>query len=444
MNETLVSVNESLNSNTLRLEISQSHPNFFTASVKVDSAIVDALYQETSFMQQRHTLTQGFTRGATPLRYIEKTYKNNITAHIEEFLYNYLIKGFLYDELRNKKLIFAGEPKVNTIELSQGNDGLFCFDFTIPESLALRGWKYYSFRPPKRKNYRDLDRQVEFFLRAEEELTQQKMDSHQKTAINDWVCFELGLLNKDKHPILGINNQIFWVKIGNEEVDLPLQELLCDKMVGDQIYSHADVLQSFFSKKIDTHYLFTIIIKDIVSDSVFSVDEFKNKFRLRTNKEMHKKLIEVFSFRNDLSQRREMVEEVFKLLLNQHPVEAPGHLVLRQQNSLMLLIQENPDYRVYRTQENFEKNIHLLAKKQVKEAILIDQLAVKENISLNHQDVKHYFNLLKRPRTKEFLYFDLPPTKTYGQEVPLHEEVLKSYCLREKTLNYVIYHLTRK
>jgi FKBP-type peptidyl-prolyl cis-trans isomerase (trigger factor) len=341
-------------------------------------------------------------------------------------------------------MLFAGEPKVNTIELSQGNDGLFSFDFTIPENLALRGWKYYSFRPPKRKNYRDLDRQVEFFLKAEEELTQQYTDSHQKIAINDWVCFELGLLNKEQHPILGINNQNFWVKIGNEEVDLPLQELLCGKMVGDQIYSNADVLQSFFSKKIDTHYLFTITIKDIVSDSIFSVDEFKNKFRLRTNKEMHKKLIEVFSFRNDLSQRREMVEEVFKLLLNQHPVEAPPHLVLRQQNNLMLLIQENPDYRAYRTQENFEKNIHLLAKKQVREAILIDQLAVKENISLNHQDVKHYFNLLKRPRTKEFLYFDLPPTKIYGQEVPLHEEVLKSYCLREKTLNYVIYHLTRK
>ncbi len=442
MNEVLLASNQSLNENALQLEITQSHPKFFTATVKVLSPLIDALYQETSRMQQRHLHTHGFARGTTPLQYIETTYRNHLTEHLKEFLYHYFIKGFLYQELRAKKVIFAGEPKIISVTMEPGKDAHFIFEFTVPDLLALRGWKYYSFRSPKRKNYRDLDRQVEYFLKAEEEIAQK--NSTQKIQVNDWICLEICVVGKDHHPLLPITHQNFWLKIGNEEVDVPYQELLCGKKVGDQFFSQDDCLQEFFSKRLDTQYSFSIVIKDIIPYAVFSVDEFKTKFRLRTNKEMHKKMIEVFSFRNDLSQRRETVEEVFKLLLTQHPLEAPGHLVLRHLSKLMLSIQENPDYQVYRTQQNFEKNVQLLAEKQVKETILIDQLAVKENISLSHQDIKQYLNLLKRPRIKEFIYFELPFTKTNGQETPLHEEELKRYCLREKTLNYVIYHLTRK
>ncbi len=444
MNEVLPISDQSSNQAHLKLEITNTHPKFFTAVVTVSADLIDSLYKEASRMQQRHTHTHGFARGDTPLQYIESKYRNYITEHLKEFTYKYLVKAFLYQELRAKKLIFAGEPKITSLTIEQGKAGNFTFEFTIPEILAVRGWKYYSFRPPKRKNYRDLDRQVEFFLKSEEETAQKNNATAHTIQVNDWVCFDISLVEKGGKPILSIAHQNFWLKIGNEEIDAPFRELLCNRKIEEQFLSSADCLQEFFSERIDTQYLFSITIKDIVPDSLFSVEEFKTKFRLRTNKEIHKKLIEVFSYRNDLSQRRETVEEVFKLLLSQLPIEAPGHLVLRHQDMLMNDIQESPDYQVYRTQPNFEKNMRLLAEKQVKETILIDQLAVRENISLNHQDIKHYLNILKRPRTKEFIYFELPSTKINGQEIPLHEEILKRYCLREKTLNYVIYHLTRK
>ncbi len=428
----------------LRLEVTNDHPKFFTATVTVAAGLIDSLYKEASRMQQRHTYTHGFARGDTPLQYIENKYRNYITDHLKEFMYKYLVKGFLYQELRTKKLIFAGEPKVVALNVEQGKDASFTFEFTVPEILAVRGWKYYSFRPPKRKNYRDLDRQVELFLKGEEEIAQKHSALSHIVHVNDWVHFDICLVEKDTKPVLSIEHQNFWLKIGNEEVDTPFQELFCNKKIGEQFLSNADCLQEFFSKSIDTQYVFSVTIKDIVPYSLFSVEEFKTKFRLRTNKEIHKKLIEVFSYRNDLSQRRETVEDVFKLLLSQHPVEAPGHLVLRHQNMLMRDMQESPDYQVYRTQQNFEKNVRLLAEKQVKETILIDQLAIRENISLSNQDIKHYLNILKRPRTKEFIYFELSATKINGQENPIHEEILKRSCLREKTLNYVIYHLTRK
>jgi len=45
---------------------------------------------------------------------------------------------------------------------------------------------------------------------------------------------------------------------------------------------------------------------------------------------------------------------------------------------------------------------------------------------------------------KEFIYFDIPHTKLKGQEIPLATKELAQACLREKTLNHIIYHLTRK
>ena len=85
-----------------------------------------------------------------------------------------------------------------------------------------------------------------------------------------------------------------------------------------------------------------------------------------------------------------------------------------------------------------------VAEKQVKETIFIDQLAYRENTHLTNQDVKHYLNLSKRPRMKEFIYFSSPATKIGGQEMPIGAQELKRTCLREKALNHIIYHLTKK
>ena len=190
-------------------------------------------------------------------------------------------------------------------------------------------------------------------------------------------------------------------------------------------YSDAPVLQEFLSSKMDSKYLFQVRVVDIVPHALFSLDDFKSQFRLRTHKDLHKKLIEVFSLRNDLTQRRETIDHVFKLLLSKNPITPPPHVLLRRQESLFVHIQENPDYQVYRMQNGFEKNIQDLAEKQVKEMMIIDYLAARENISATNQDVKQYLNLLKRARTKEFVYFDLPPTRVFGQEMPISDELLK-------------------
>jgi FKBP-type peptidyl-prolyl cis-trans isomerase (trigger factor) len=155
-------------------------------------------------------------------------------------------------------------------------------------------------------------------------------------------------------------------------------------------------------------------------------------------------MIEAFSYRQDISQRHAMVEEAIRVLLSKHKFSIPNHLILRQQKKILERIQHNPDYHVYRAEKDFQNYVRNLAEKLVAESIFIDKLAYIENITVNDEDIKGYLNLTNRHRMKEFIYFDIPSFTIQGQQAPIPAEELKRICLREKTINYVIYHLTKK
>ena len=146
---------------------------------------------------------------------------------------------------------------------------------------------------------------------------------------------------------------------------------------------------------------------------------------------MNKKLIEVFSYRNNLSQRRATAEEILHLMLMKHKFDVPNHLTLRQEKVVLDAVQNNPDYYVYRMQKDFKHYVKKLAEKQAKEMILLDHVAFNDNVTATREDVKSYLNLSNRPRMKEFIYFDVPITKIGGREMPISEFMLKQVCLAE-------------
>ena len=73
----------------------------------------------------------------------------------------------------------------------------------------------------------------------------------------------------------------------------------------------------------------------------------------------------------------------------------------------------------------------------------MDALAYSEHIEVAMPDILGYLNLLKRPRTKEFVYFTLPDTNVREQESMVSHHDLYQACLREKALNHLIRTLQR-
>ena len=153
--------------------------------------------------------------------------------------------------------------------------------------------------------------------------------------------------------------------------------------MGETFITDHECLQEYFSSHLDTRYPFEVSIVDRLPYSFFCLEHFKRHFRLKNSKDLHLKLIEVFSYRNDISQRRATAEESLKLLLSKHAFSVAPHLVLRQEKTILDIVHETPDYQVYKMQSDFREKIKSLAEKQVKEDIFVNQLAFHENIKLS-------------------------------------------------------------
>lgn len=431
---------EAVNESLLRLDVTHVSPFSCTATVVIPAAITDSIHQYALSSQQRTVQTAGFAKGKVPLEYIAQNFSSSIAGYLKEFLFNYFVISFLHKELRGRKILVAGDPRLTSIHVQPHQNALFEFQVSTFPPLDVQEWKHLPFKAPKRKKYKDLDRQVDSFLKDEFESAQKHTNS--TAQIGDLICFEITLAHEDGNPVVH-HTETIWFKMGDEEADGPLRELFIDKKVGDRFYSANKNLHNYFSDQMDIETTHCITILDILHHAYFCLDQFKRFFKLKTNKEAYQKLIEVFSYRNDLSQRRSMAEEALKLLLSKHKFEVPNHVLLRQQEKVIARVQSNPDYHVYRVQKDFEKRIKQLAEKQIKERLLLDQIAYYENIAISHDDVKQYLNLTNRPRTKEFIYFDVPQTRLRGQESPITAQELMQASLREKTVNYIIYHLTR-
>ncbi len=431
------------NNSFFSIEHSYTQQTLCSATVTISKDLVNVFFEETAHMLQDLVQAHGFPQGAVPVSYICKQYKMNIIDHLKEFFFKYGIINFLLQEIRAQKILIAGEPRLVDIFLDYDHDARFIFELTLFPHIEFLEWKYFPFKAPNRKNYKDLDRQVDGFI-DEERSRLNNYVTHSPITIGDWINFDITVLNKQHQPLYKDFVHNFWLKMGDEEVEGHLRTLFIGRYKGEEFVVNDKGLQDYFSDQLRTCYNFKITIIDVVPYHFFCFDQFKDHFKIKTNKDMHKKLIEVFSYRNDMSQRLSMVEDAFKLLLSKHRFFPPNHLVLRQQKIILSAIQKNPDYNVYRKQKDFNFWVQQLAEKQTKETLLIDQLIYSENIVVTHQDIVNYLNLDKRPRMREFIYFNIPDSKRDGQEIPLPRNEVGRMCAREKAINYVIYHLTKK
>jgi FKBP-type peptidyl-prolyl cis-trans isomerase (trigger factor) len=423
--------------------ITPLNQSFLQATITIPLASVTTLFHQAALMQQSCVQAYGFTRGEVPIEYIKNNFCENLLDHVKELLLKHEVIPFLHHTIRTHELLVTSSLVLVDIQLSLDKDTAFVFELTQVPIIIIENWKYYPFKAPKRKNYKDLDRQVESFLTHEKEQAAQH-DPTQGIQLDDWVSFSLALVDHKQEIIPYHQPQQFWFKVSSQDGEGTLREAFINKQPHTVFFTNNQGLQEYFSSELESHYQFRIEIFDVIPHTYFCIDQFKSHFRLKTNKEVHQKLIEVFSFRNDVCLRRSIVEETLKLLLTKNPFTVPSHLVTRQEQIILDMVHENPDYNVYRVQKDFSHRIKELAQRQVRESILINQFAYYENISVSDYDLKSYLSFFNRARMKEFIYFDFPSHKVQGQEMPIPTEALKNYCLLEKTINHIIYHLTKK
>jgi FKBP-type peptidyl-prolyl cis-trans isomerase (trigger factor) len=417
-------------------------PNLFQADITLDSSTVKSVYNQTLKMFQRQTVLPGFKKKCTPIEYLEKNFKGSIESNIKNYLFKHYVIDYLVENIHKEKITIANYPRLKGIKTMPKQDMIFSFEISVAPPIELKEWKFFIFRAPKRKKYKDLDKQVSLFIKRESNIF--KKNKLSIIEENDWVLFTTNLVNENNQVILESQKSYFWIKINNKYITKSFHSSLINKKINDSIITdHFPMKNDFSSEQEQNHFSYKITIKKITKGKSFSLDSFKDTFKLKSKTEVHNKLIEVFSYRNDISQRKAIIEEVFHLLLSKHRFEVPKHFVIRRQEEILSYLKKHPDYTVYRQNKDFYPQLAMLAEKQLKEEILIDQIAYRENLEINHNDIQNYLYLFNNNRLKEFVYFKPILQKIDESETPLQTGLLKQYVFREKTLNHIIHELTK-
>lgn len=413
--------------------------HLFRVSVSVSKQVIDVLYQETVLLFRKKYL-DGFGQNSAPIEYIEENYDVEVNKRIKSHVFRHVVVDFLFSELTSRKIPFANYPRLLHVTSAQGNVLIFSFDLSLTESMELKEWKNFAFKTPKRKRYKDLDKQVLQFI--EQNTCLNKRVNSTAVEEDDWVCFSAILLDQNAAAVVPTLTSCFWTKIKKNEISNRFKNTLVGKCLGETFVSSDFYFEDDTDYYENLNHPFAITIKAIVKGKYLSLDLFKQTFKLKNKAEIHNKMMEVFSFRNDISQRRTIIEEIFNLLLAKHRFEVPKHLILRRQEDILSTLMHQPDYHVYKSQKDFLKYVELLAEKDLKEETIIDQIAYKENISVSLEDIQFYLNLLNNKRIREFTYFKPSTERLEEMDAPINHGLLAHAVLREKTLNYVIHMLT--
>ena len=416
-------------------------PNRRRLNISLKPAQVETLYRYVLRAQQNKIAISGFQRGDVPISYLDNAFKNNIFEHLKKLFFIHGTVNYLYNRIIEQKIPLIGEPLLKSTVLDTNAGALYTFECVYCDVPITNDWKRLPFKIPTRKNYRDIDRQVDLFFNQENK-TPETPGSDAVTH-GDWVLFKLVLIDHDRNP-LTYYTDLFWIHLGDEFIDRDVYELFFDKKTGDQFTTSNDLFQDHIANELDHRHVFLVTILERVAQSFFSTEQFRKHFKLKSTREIYAKLIEVFSYRNDISQRKEIINAAFKVLFKNYPFSPPEYLVARQQESILRDLQKNPDYTTYKNQPDFKLKVKKLAENQVKEQIIIGRIACDERIRVADEEVVCYLNLTKRPRTKEFIYFGLPQFKSRGHEMPIPHEFIRYYCLKEKTLNHIINNLTKR
>ena len=423
----------------MRFSWEHSSNYFVRGDVTIAKELVAPVATHVAQLYQHYAALPGYEHKKLPLEYARSYFAAEIKQDTEELIYKHFVLQFLLDAIQEERIVTANWPRITEIKEAE-EELVYRFALTLTPPLTLKEWKHFVFKQPERKNYKDLDNQVIHFIKEATDNAR----SHDKhvTEPGDWVFFTAQLVDPETGIVLFDHKHRYWIRVSGEVILSPLQQHFTEKKVGDVFLSKALPFADGPQSALDEPFHYHITIESITKGAHLSLEFFKQTFKLKTRADIHKKLIEVFSYRNDISQRRSTIEELFHLLFTKHRFEMPKHIVTRKKEHLLSSIRKQSDYNIYKNSKNFDENLTLLAEKMLKEELIIDSIACAEQIRVTTGDIAQYLHLFNNERLKEFIYFKPFIDNIEDSCTPIHEGILSQAILREKTLNYILHTLS--
>jgi len=401
-----------------------------TILIEIDPEHVKKFYYFIIEEKKKHTHLNEFEKGKIPISYIREYFYEKIKIFISEF--------FFYMEAQ-KKIIKKFNKKGLTLPINI-NPNIFLdletfeLKYSISDffnKITKENFENKKIKLPLRKKYKDLDKQAISFVKKENE---NFLKFENKINYEDWIQIEVFLCDDNEKLILNEISTLLWIKISSQKYDLEIANIFLNKKINDIFFSKALFLQNYFSASQFIKCNFKIIIKEHVSSLFFNFKCFSKFFNIKKESDLYNKIIEVFSFKNDISLKREICQISFKKLFENYKISFSKNLFNQYKLEISKNLKINPDYLIFQGNKNFNENLKIFINQKIMEIVLIDYLSNKKFIKTEINDFYFFFNILQRNRLKDFLYFDLFEIKNEKKAIPISHEIIEKLIIREKTL----------
>lgn len=370
-----------------------------------------------------------------PISYTQKYFAQEIKRDTQQFLLDHFVNEGVQNYTEKHQLAIINWPRLSNINGNTEEGYKYTFALSLAPSLDISDWQQNTFIAPKRKNYTDLDTQVSSFV--------QKLDAIEPATDativepGDWVRFKAQL--RTPHLTTPLHSAaIHWLQITSPHATTTCMQHFVGAHIGQTFQLPATALIDLQPDAAPTDYEFDVTIDSVIKAAHLGTQTIQHSLHTKTPEELHDKLIEVFSYRNDVSLRKAIIEELFYILFSIYRFDIAPHAITRRKELLLTLMQNSPDSLVYTKQKHFLPHITLLAEAKLKEEALIDTIATYENIQATQDDITSYLSLYSNERIKEFLYFAPLTDDIMASDQPCSEYNLSQIVRREKTLNFVI------
>jgi hypothetical protein len=391
--------------------------------------------------KQKNSIVTGFHKGTAPLTYIKGIFKDGIKNNLSKiFFKTYARKAIInkYNKI-GAALLF----NINTMIDIDLNKKKMIFLHKITQLKLYEKIKNQSSKKlklVKRKLYKDLDKQAVQMVNYES--TQKLIHKSTKIEYGDWIKVSIDVLNSEEKIISKKTKMSLWIEIRKEEIFHNIYIFFKDKKKNDVFISDSQLIQNFISSNNFAKYNFKITVLEHVSCRYFDFSLFAKYFNCKNKTEIYEKLIEAFSFKNDVSMYKLIGQSIFKKLFQIYKPIITEKNIREYIVELEETIKGNPDYLLYQSDKYFNENVNKFATEQLSEIAVIDYLTAKENIKVNPKEIILYLNMLQRNRLKEFLYFDRHYIKSLKNCI-IPCEIIEKMSLREKTLKHITHKMIK-
>jgi trigger factor len=390
-------------------------------SITMEKADLETIREKETKRVRKEAQYPGFRKGKAPLDLVKSKFADTIQAYTLEAA----VDESLRYSLKENDLPVIGTPEAKKVDFNEDGSLITIIEVETYPEIELK--KYKSFKLVK-DEYTIKDKFVDDAI---DRLRQQKAEVTTVDAPIEKghiVSLDMQELDEEGNPVKGKKYSDISVHVGDGRFDPELEEQLTGLVKGEEkviskIYPDDFPQKDFAGKK----ELYNIKIKNVQNENLPELnDEFVKDLgiELETVEDLRRTTRQRLKHEYAVESEKRFSADLSQKLLEENPFDVPNVLVDNYLDKIVADVRkQNPKVNEDDVRQHYKAD----ALFSLKWHYLKDQIAKKENIEVNEEDVNKFFDELNNDKIRD----------AYKNNISLLERV-KEDILDRKIFDFLV------